>query len=247
MSWMWAHTHACVPNAHACTHRVPRPCCQMRQRRRSFRLSGVSSPPGGSSSVLILLVAGLKACRPTPLDLSTVIILTSSPPPQIPSLLLCNVNQTYSEWINRDTSRHVFISTRGNTDQMMEPGHCWRILTFSNCNISKDIHLLRYTPSLKLRPQEQMCLMFRLTHESWGNHEAAQAPGHQLHSPCRTCHIKTQKSKVQHRIHLRNHLTKHLLPNDLISNTMLFHLITFWWHQVFFFYFGSSNNSSCQI
>lgn len=44
-------------------------------------LSGVSvsSPPGGIPSFLILLVVGLKAQRSTPLDLSTVIILTSAP------------------------------------------------------------------------------------------------------------------------------------------------------------------------
>lgn len=39
----------------------------------------VSSPPGGMPSFLILLAVELKAWPPVPLDLSTVIILTSDP------------------------------------------------------------------------------------------------------------------------------------------------------------------------
>lgn len=46
----------------------------------SLSLSGVntSSPPGGISSFLILLVVELAAWRPAPLDLSTIITLTST-------------------------------------------------------------------------------------------------------------------------------------------------------------------------
>lgn len=52
-------------------------------------LSGVSvsSPSGGIPSFLILLVLELMAWRSTPLDLSTVIILTSAPQHLNPSLL----------------------------------------------------------------------------------------------------------------------------------------------------------------
>lgn len=64
-------------------------------------LSGVSvsSPPGGISSFLILLVVGLKAWRSTPLDLSTVIILTSTPqhlyPLEIPNFIPTSLSLPY--------------------------------------------------------------------------------------------------------------------------------------------------------
>lgn len=229
------HTHVCT---HTCTHS---PAALLPdEAATSFlpSLSGVSSPPGGSSSVLILLVAGLKAWRPTPLDLSTVIILTSSPPPRIPSLLLCNVNQTYWEWINRDTSRHAFICTRGNTDQMMEPGYCWRFLTFSKCKISKTINFVLYTLSLKLRPQEKMCLMLRLTQETWGIRESAFMKLHKLQVTNFSHPVEPVIKRVRHRIQLQNHLRKHLLLNyisgkyDAVSfNNWLFKFFLFWSKQ----------------
>lgn len=78
--------HTC---GHARLNPVLRVCCQAGQRCCFFHLSlsgvSVSGPSGGIPSFLILLVLELTAWRSTPLDLSTVIILTSAPQHLYPS------------------------------------------------------------------------------------------------------------------------------------------------------------------